>query len=700
MAEANYAFRKRLLTAHTPGFRDDSKWKDFAGTVVDDSWEVVYPLGDDPVVRYACTDMAEFLSVSMEVYVRVRASKNMDMEMNHPGHKILIASKSAMAGVELKDEADLSHRLISNGDCIIVCGRTARGAAQGVYYVQDRMKIHEGPVLEKLDIERHALFAPRMIHSGFGLDMYPDEHLRQIARSGITAVLIFVSSVNHTPRGYMDFNDLIYRASRVGLDVYAYNYMHCFVHPEDPSAKEKYEATYGRLFEECPGLKGIVMVGESCEFPSRDEHVVPYNWEYLRDHPELNKDHKPTPGWYPCCDYPEWLNLVLDVIRSHKPNADCVFWTYNWGYVEEEARLRLIRSLPKDISLLVTFEMFESFDRPGGVKVQCVDYTLSYEGPGKYFRSEAEEASKRGINLYAMSNTGGLTWDIGVIPYLPCPDQWHRRHVALRDAHDRWGLSGLMDSHHYGFYPSIVSELAKDAFWEPCAEYEMLLTEIIERDFGANNVVQVRKALENYSEAIRKYVPTNPDQYGPYRIGPSYPLLFREEAELESPDYAHFKNNAICNPMYSYDPDKLNCLIYEISSTREMEKLLKEANALLESVCLHTEGRKKEESEKLLRLGRFMEYTAHTVINTKEWFKLKLAFIGGQCDKIRVAERMNAIAEDEIGNALRTIPLVEADSRLGYEPSMEYMCDRAHLEWKIRHTKAAAQAVLAEANLK
>ena len=61
---------------------------------------------------------------------------------------------------------------------------------------------------------------------------------------------------------------------------------------------------------------------------------------------------------------------------------------------------------------------------------------------------------------------------------------------------------------------------------------------------------------------------------------------------------------------------------------------------------------------------------------------------------------MNAIAEDEIGNALRTIPLVEADSRLGYEPSMEYMCDRAHLEWKIRHTKAAAQAVLAEANLK
>jgi hypothetical protein len=44
---------------------------------------------------------------------------------------------------------------------------------------------------------------------------------------------------------------------------------------------------------------------------------------------------------------------------------------------------------------------------------------------------------------------------------------------------------------------------------------------------------------------------------------------------------------------------------------------------------------------------------------------------------------MAALAEEEIANAQATIPLVEKDSRLGYEPTMEYMCDRAHLEWKI-----------------
>ena len=31
-----------------------------------------------------------------------------------------------------------------------------------------------------------------------------------------------------------------------------------------------------------------------------------------------------------------------------------------------------------------------------------------------------------------------------------------------------------------------------------------------------------------------------------------------------------------------------------------------------------------------------------------------------------------------------TIPVVDSDSRLGWEPSMEYMCDPWHLEWKVR----------------
>ena len=50
-------------------------------------------------------------------------------------------------------------------------------------------------------------------------------------------------------------------------------------------------------------------------------------------------------------------------------------------------------------------------------------------------------------------------------------------------------------------------------------------------------------------------------------------------------------------------------------------------------------------------------------------------------------ERMIAVGQAEIANAEDTIPLAEADSRLGWEPSMEYIADAAHLRWKIRQTR-------------
>ena len=59
---------------------------------------------------------------------------------------------------------------------------------------------------------------------------------------------------------------------------------------------------------------------------------------------------------------------------------------------------------------------------------------------------------------------------------------------------------------------------------------------------------------------------------------------------------------------------------------------------------------------------------------------------------------MAEVAKNEIENAKNTIPLVERDSRLGFEPSMEYMCDKAHLEWKIFHTEKAINAIMKEAN--
>ena len=55
---------------------------------------------------------------------------------------------------------------------------------------------------------------------------------------------------------------------------------------------------------------------------------------------------------------------------------------------------------------------------------------------------------------------------------------------------------------------------------------------------------------------------------------------------------------------------------------------------------------------------------------------------------------MTALAQAEIANAEATIPIVEADSRLGWEPSMEYIGDAAHLRWKIRQVTQVIETEL------
>ena len=56
-------------------------------------------------------------------------------------------------------------------------------------------------------------------------------------------------------------------------------------------------------------------------------------------------------------------------------------------------------------------------------------------------------------------------------------------------------------------------------------------------------------------------------------------------------------------------------------------------------------------------------------------------------------DKIEKIAADEIANVKDTIPVAEADSRLGWEPSMEYVCDPWHLDWKLRQMDNALSEI-------
>ncbi|MCL2517965.1 MAG: hypothetical protein FWF15_05325 [Oscillospiraceae bacterium] len=688
MAEKNYNFRKRLLEVHKPNRRNQTVSKKETAIEITSGWNIIIDANADRVIYNAARDLEDYFFKSMGVFV---------------GVKTICCGSYANTITYCIDETleENSYKLKIENDSVILCGSDSRSAAQAGYFIEDLMNIAEGPYLEKQETVRTPLFSPRMIHSGFGLDMFPDEHISAIAHNGINVLLLFVKAIDRTPHGYTDFNDLIYRAGNLGVDVYVYSYMHSELHPEDEGAEEFYEGLYGKLFEQCPGFKGVVFVGESCEFPSNDPHTTGrLRLETVK--PKKNPDATCSPGWWPCYDFPQWIDMVKRIIRAKQPKADFVFWSYNWGWVEEKYRLALIDNLPLDVSLLVTFEMFENVEREGIIN-RTVDYTLFFEGPGVYFKSEAKRAKERGLRLYSMTNTGGLTWDIGTIPYEPAPYQWMRRYAEMQKAHDNWGLCGTMDCHHYGFWPSFISELAKWAFYKPSPDYETVLKMLVKRDWGEKNMDAVLKAYEYFSDGIRNLVSTNEDQYGPFRTGPSYPLVLFKGTDVQFPTvpYAHHGGNLICSPVYGYNLSneyQWNKINYEIKCHTKSADQYEAGYKLLNEIYPTLDENKKDDAAHLINLAKFISNSAKTTVNVKEWVKLKTK-LAEEKDKAKRLELITGLREvggRELKNAEATLPLVEFDSRLGYEPSMEYIGGPLHINWKINLLREVLDVELTE----
>ena len=269
------------------------------------------------------------------------------------------------------------------------------------------------------------------------------------------------------------------------------------------------------------------------------------------------------------------------------------------------------------------------------------------------------------------------------MPYEPIPFQWARRYAALLEAHRNWGLCGLMESHHFGWWPSVVNELTKWAYWRPEVPMEAMAQKLAQREFGPEGAPWAVEAWQHWSEAILDYVPTNEDQYGPFRVGPAYPLLLAEdEIEFPSAEYAHFGSMILKTSYRPHDPDILDG---EIACLEAMAARWQQGTAAMGRAVEAAPERKREACGRAQALGEFILCCVRTVVHVKRWWQARqdLEAAADQTTTACVLDRMQELAEAEIANATAAIPLVELDSRLGWEPSMEYMTDRAHLEWKI-----------------
>ena len=249
-----------------------------------------------------------------------------------------------------------------------------------------------------------------------------------------------------------------------------------------------------------------------------------------------------------------------------------------------------------------------------------------------------------------------------------------------------------MDGHHYGFTPSFISDLAKWAFHTPETDLDAVLHRIAARDFTAATADRVCMAYAEWSEGITHLISTNPDQYGPFRIGPAYPFILFAHSDITIPKmpYAHMGGNDITIPVYKSKPPKLEHTVdlqkfdFEIQSFYEVAEYYDRGYKMLEEILPEVPKKKRDNARRIMNLGHFIANSARTAANVKVFVKgkQKLLDVHGH-ERNRLINEMIKLCKEEEANALDTIPLVEFDSALGYEPAMEYMCDRSHIEWKL-----------------
>lgn len=682
MKQERFEFKKELLQVHKKNRRNRELLPEADEFVLKGGIRIVVPEDAGAVTMTAARDFVDYLFTSMNVPAMLTTEADENFV-------ILSLNK------EIEDASGyMGYRITTAEDGITVEGYDEKGIAQGLYYMEDLMNIRKAPFMKKRVIRRKAVFGRRNTHSPIGLFEWPDEALSLAAHAGMDTIVFWMKSGFESQRNgdYLDLRLVSERCEKYGLEVAVALAAPHDKHPDDPGAQEYYDKLYGDLFYACPKISCISVVGENTNFVSKDPKAgtAPHSSNHVENIPT----GKWSPGWWPCNDYPEWLGMILKAIRKHSPTCKLLFSTYNWGFAPEEDRLALIKNLPDGIIVQPTWDMFEQY-KVGNIVEDVVDYTLAIPGPGKYFVSEAKAVKERGgLTLEANAQCSGRTWDFGVVPYEPMPRQWIKRWEGLVKAHYEWELDGICENIHYGFYPSFILDIEKELFFTNSKPAEQILKEVFKRDFD-ENAAAVEKATEYFDKAITYYCPTNEDQYGGYRIGPAYPFWLEDVHALPSGLNEEGKRPDKLRPMFGnwiyfsrYVPDVAgrNSLtgvrIYdEIEATVKMRDLMTEGIKVLKS-C----NNPNENLTRLTGLAEFIYRTIQTVINVKKHYilKQKLSIAGSPENADNILNEIEALLLEEKLNVEGAIPLVQADSRLGWEPSMEYVADEEALRWKLR----------------
>lgn len=630
--------------------------------------ETLFPEGAE-VLQTAYEDFCAFLSVT-----KIKGSR-------YP----LIIQKATVKGKE-------SFRLLVQEEKTILMAEEPEGVRRGLVYLEEEMTKREGPFLPLGSIERkpyirmritRGFFSPTNRAPKFGdellddVDYYPDEYLNRLAHNGTNGLWIYTSfraliDMPQFPQRKEDcakrmekLARVVARCRRYGVKVYVFA-----IEPLGLSEAEK------PLHEDMLGGDMVNDLYPICMHrqASRD-YVIGAVEKLFRTIPELGGYISITAGELTtscpsvasytrcprCGQYSRGENLayVVDAIkegiRRAGTGADFVSWTYSHRYWTEEDVREYAQKAPADVILMQNFE-------DGGINMQlgkprvANDYWLSYVGPCGHYIATAEEAGKRGCEMWAKMQVCN-SHELATVPYIPVPGILYDKYKIAREL----GTTGVMECWYFGNYPSLMNRVSGAlSFLDSFDSKDAFLIECASRLYGQSQAASVAAAWRAFEEGYQNY-PTNVmfNYYGPMHDGVVWKLALLP------------KNNPLPRTWLledAPDGDRIGECLFQGHT-------LEEAILLTERICHHWQRGLQylslPENNELQILAKALAILFASGLNALKFYYLRAQLGKEEGNAEETLEKMRAIVLEELENTEKMYTLSSIDTRLGYHSEAE-----------------------------
>ena len=354
----------------------------------------------------------------------------------------------------------------------------------------------------------------------------------------------------------------------------------------------------------------------------------------------------------PRCRGRSVADIVLEVNRTiaegiaeGDSGSELIVWDWGWpAGIEKD----VFRGLPKNNCRVMHVSENGIPVTVGGTTVELNDYSIAIVGPGERAKAYWAEAGKRGLPVVAKVQAC-CSWELASFPYLPVMD------LVAEHAHnlEREGVRSVMLSWSCGSAPAPNLRV-----------YGGETLDDIARDlYGAKAAPAARRAWTAFSNGFRRYpfdivaAYKGPQHWGP--ANPLYPKATGYEATMVGMPYDALDFGRWDNKWNGRFPADAWLARFE-----EVANGFAEGCRLFADVVpLVEDSLKRKAAERELAMFRAEGMHFRSVVDQSRFI---IARNAGDAKNVR------KFALTELETAKAYLPLVRADSRIGYECSNHY----------------------------